>query len=87
MSDTLTPPQVPPSTNGPAIADKPLRAVNGFVMLFFGLGLLGYFIWLAAVLLAEAGTSHFASINFGLNILAIVTSFIVLNGLVVLQPN
>ncbi len=63
--------------NQPAIADKPLRPVNGFLMLFAGLGLLAYFSWLCAMQFAEAGTSRFAPLNLGMDIAGIIASFIV----------
>jgi regulator of protease activity HflC (stomatin/prohibitin superfamily) len=83
MTDTLT----PSSGKDLAIADKSLWTANGFVMLLLSLGLLIYCVWLCAMQFALIGTSRFVLLDFVLDAGGIVASLILLNGLVVLQPN
>jgi len=70
-----------------AIADRELWTVNGFLMLFVGLGMLAYFLWSGVTELTLAGTNRFSGLNLGLDCFGVVAAFIVLNGCVVLQPN
>jgi regulator of protease activity HflC (stomatin/prohibitin superfamily) len=73
---------------GSAIADHELFWIgNGFPLLFFGLGMLVYFLWSGVTELSLAGSSRFSVANLGLDCLGVIASFIVLNGCVVLQPN
>lgn len=86
MPALITPPSTP-ERQAPAIADRTLLAANGFIMLAVGLCLLLLCAWAAAVQFMRAGSFDFSAFNLGLAIAGGVVSFILLNGLVVLQPN
>src|SRR5208337_2677495 len=83
----LTPAPSEPFGKGAAIADRELWTGNGFVMLFAGLGALGYFLWSGIAELTLGGTIHFSPLSLVLDCAGIIGSFIVLTGCVVLQPN
>jgi regulator of protease activity HflC (stomatin/prohibitin superfamily) len=87
MSEPLiSQPSTPPGKGTP-IADEKLWSANGFLMLFAGLALLGYFVWSGIEQLTLAGASHFSLLNLGLDALGVIASIIVLNGCVILRPN
>ncbi len=81
------PPSSPPQGHRSLIADSDLGAGNGFLMLAVGLGLLVFCVWIGALQIAAIGASHFSALSLGLAGFGIVASFIILNGLIVLQPN
>jgi len=76
-----------PERQAPAIADFRLRAGNGFLMLAVGLALLVSSLSIGGIQVALAGSAQFSLMNLGLAIAGIIASFVILNGLVVLQPN
>ncbi len=76
-----------PEGKSPAIADKSLLAVNGFVMLAVGIGLLLFCAWFGVIEVVKLGSQGFSALTLGLAIAGGITSILVLNGLVVLQPN
>ena len=82
-------PQSPslPEGQAPAIADTRLSVANGFLMLAVGLALLVFSLLIGAFQVALLGSAQFSLMNLGLAIVGIIASFIILNGLVVLQPN
>ncbi len=81
-----TPPPMP-ERQAPAIADRSLPAANGFLMLAAGLGLLPVCVWFGATQVVRAGSPGFSAVILGLAIAGVILSFILLNGLVILQPN
>jgi regulator of protease activity HflC (stomatin/prohibitin superfamily) len=83
---------VPPSPSLPerqaaVIADRRLRAANGFLMLAVGLVLLAGSLIAAAMQVALLGAAQFSMMDSGLAVAGIIASILILNGLVVLQPN
>jgi len=76
-----------PERQAPAIADFRLRAGNGFLMLAVGLALLVCSLFIGGIQSALAGSAQFSLMNLGLAIGGIIASIVILNGLVVLQPN
>jgi regulator of protease activity HflC (stomatin/prohibitin superfamily) len=83
---------VPPSPSLPerqaaVIADRALWAANGFLMLAVGLVLLVLSLFAGAMQVALIGAAQFSMLDLGLAIAGIIMSIIILNGLVVLQPN
>ena len=82
-------PQSPylPDRQTPAIADSRLSVANGFLMLAVGLALLVFSVLFGAFQVALLGSAQFSLMTLGLAIFGIIASFIILNGLVVLQPN
>lgn len=76
-----------PERQTPAIADRRLRAANGFLMLAVGLILLAVSLFAGALQLAFLGAGQFSFMDSGLAIAGILASIFILNGLVVLQPN
>jgi regulator of protease activity HflC (stomatin/prohibitin superfamily) len=62
-------------------------AANGFIALAAGLGLLLLCAWFGVVEVVKLGSQGFSALNLGLAIAGGIVSFILLNGLVVLQPN
>ncbi len=81
------PPSSLPERQAPAIADFRLRAGNGFLMLAVGLALLASSLFIGGIQVALAGSAQFSLMNLGLAIAGIIASIVILNGLVVLQPN
>jgi regulator of protease activity HflC (stomatin/prohibitin superfamily) len=83
---------VPPSPSLPerqaaVIADRRLRAANGFLMLAVGLVLLAVSLFAGAIQVAFLGAAQFSLMDTGVAIAGIIASIFILNGLVVLQPN
>jgi len=76
-----------PERQAPAIADRSLSAANGFLMLAVSLALLLFSLLIGIFQLALLGSAQFSLMTLGLAILGIIAFFILLNGLVVLQPN
>ncbi len=76
-----------PERQAPAIADTRLSVANGFLMLAVGLASLGFSLIIGAFQVALLGSAQFSLMTLGLAIFGIIASFIILNGLVVLQPN
>ncbi len=87
MSAAPSSSQPPQSRDGTQMSDSKLGVTNGFPMLFVGLGLLGYFLWLCGAELSQTVSNRFSWLNFGQAVAGVVGSFIFLMGLVVLKPN
>ncbi len=83
---------MPASQSGPhepqsaAISDTKLFAASGFLMLAVGLGLMALSLWFGIVQFTH-DPMQLSLFNFGLAASGFILSIIVLNGLVVLQPN
>ena len=76
-----------PESQRVAIADRPLKAANGFLMLAAGLGLLAFSLWSGAIQIAHMGTAGFSVLGMATAVFGIIVWLLVFNGLVVLQPN
>ena len=73
-----------PSARPPAAFDRPLEAVNGYLMLVVGLCCLAAAGWFATGALTPR---QFDSTRFALGIVGVIGAIILLKGMVVLQPN
>ena len=80
-------PSSSPERQAPAIADRSLSAANGFLMLAVSVALLLFSLLIGIFQLALLGSAQFSLMTLGLAILGIIAFFILLSGLVVLQPN
>jgi regulator of protease activity HflC (stomatin/prohibitin superfamily) len=80
---SITPASVGPSARRGTIADKELQVASGYLMLILGLALIVLSLWFASTGLR----SDDFGFRFGLAGLGIVVAFVLLRGLVVLQPN
>ena len=76
-----------PERQAAVIADRLLRAANGFLMLAVGLVLLVVSLFAGAIQVALLGAAQFSMLHSGMAIAGIITSIFILNGLVILQPN
>ena len=73
-----------PTPHRSAVADQVLGALNGYLMLAVGLGLIIVSGWLIADTFAPHGSAPYP---FGLGVAGVVVAVVLLRGLIVLQPN
>jgi hypothetical protein len=76
-----------PERQAAVIADRRLRAANGFLMLAVGLLLLIVSLFAGAMQVALLGAAQYSLMDSGLAIAGTIACIFILNGLVVLQPN
>jgi hypothetical protein len=76
-----------PERQAPVIADRALKAANGFLMLAVGLVLFVASLFVGAIQVALLGSAQFSMLHSGMAVAGIITSIFILNGLVILQPN